>query len=257
MARRTPKVIDYEQKADVSIWKEALFGAELLLLHASPVFYGFGIPHGNNEPVIVIPGFLGTDLYLTHLRNWLSRIGYRAYMSGISLNAECPNLLIRQHLNEAIELALQETGERVHLIGHSLGGVIARSVAHQRPDDVASVVTSAAPFCGAVAHRSVLAAAEYVRKRILAERGTAVMPNCYTPRCTCDFVQSLQCDLPESIIQTAIYTQDDGIVDWTYCLTEEPEDNFEVPGTHIGLVFNASVYRIIADRLAFAMAQLQ
>ena len=37
---------DYVE-ANVTIWKEALFGAELLLLHTSPVYYGLGIPHGD------------------------------------------------------------------------------------------------------------------------------------------------------------------------------------------------------------------
>ena len=53
---------------------------------------------------------------------------------------------------------------KIHLIGHSLGGIIARSVAAQRPDDVASVITLASPFRGTVAHRTVLQAAEAVRR---------------------------------------------------------------------------------------------
>src|SRR5512146_548739 len=53
--------------AKISIWKEAFFGAELLLLHASPVYYGFGVPPGDGSGVVVIPGFLGTDEYLQHL----------------------------------------------------------------------------------------------------------------------------------------------------------------------------------------------
>ena len=43
-------------EADIAIWKEALFGADILLLHASPVFYGLGVPHGDGAAVIVIPG---------------------------------------------------------------------------------------------------------------------------------------------------------------------------------------------------------
>jgi len=150
-------------EADVPLWTEALFGAELLLLHATPVYYGFGVPQGDDSGVVVIPGFLGTDLYLMELHAWLARIGYRPYFSGIGINAECPNLLIQRRLNETIDTALAETGRRVHLIGHSLGGVLARSVANQRPKDVASVITLASPIRGTVMHRSVLSAAEAVR----------------------------------------------------------------------------------------------
>jgi hypothetical protein len=54
------------------------------------------------------------------------------------------------------------------------------------------------------------------------------------------------------MMETAIYTKTDGIVDWHYCITGDPELDFEVPGTHIGLAFNPSVYDIIANRLAGA-----
>ncbi len=114
---------------DTSIWTEALFGAEVLLLHATPVYYGFGVRRGDGSAVVIIPGFLGTDLYLMELHGWLERIGYRPYFSGIGINAECPNLLVERHLNETVKRALRETGRKIHLIGHSLGGVIARSIA--------------------------------------------------------------------------------------------------------------------------------
>src|ERR1700690_4551104 len=147
-------------QADISPWTEALIAAEILLLHATPVYYGFGVPRGDDSAVVIIPGFLGTDLYLTELHAWLARIGYRPYFSGIGINAECPNLLVQRHLNETIQRALSETGRRIHLIGHSLGGVIARSVAGQRPRDVASIITLASPIRGTATSRDVFHAAD-------------------------------------------------------------------------------------------------
>ena len=234
----------------ISPWTEALFAAEILLLHAAPVYYGFGVPHGDGSGVVIIPGFLGTDLYLMELHGWLARIGYRPYFSGIGINADCPNLLIERHLNQTIEQALAETGCKIHLVGHSLGGVIARSAAGARPKDVASVVTLASPIRGTVANRTVLQAAEAVRKRIQQEHGKKVLPGCYTGQCTCNFINSLRREVPRSMLQTAIYTRHDGIVDWRYCMTKDPEVDFEVPGTHIGMAFNPSAYTIVAERLA-------
>jgi triacylglycerol lipase len=253
-SRRNPSLEEHSE-ANISIWKEALFGAELLLLHASPVYYGFGVPRGNGEAVIVLPGFLGNDEYLAHLHGWLDRVGYHTYMSGIDLNADCPNLLIRYQLAKIIDKARKETGGKVHIIGHSLGGVIARSVAGQRPEAIASVITIASPFRGVVAHRAILSVADVVRNQILKENGKNVLPECYTAKCTCEFICSLKTRIPESVMQTAIYTQDDGVVDWRYCLTHDPEADFEVPGTHIGLAFNSSVYGIIAQRLHKACTQ--
>jgi pimeloyl-ACP methyl ester carboxylesterase len=240
------------EHADIVLWKEALFAADLLLLHSSPIYYGLGIPHGDGAGVVLVPGFLGTDAYLSQLHSWLGRIGYRPYFSGIGLNAECPNLLIQRRLNDNIDKALRDTGAKIHLIGHSLGGIIARAIASQRPHDVASVITLASPFRGTVVHPTILRAAEAVRQHILEEHGAGVLPTCYTGHCTCDFLCSLRRSLPASIAETAIYTRNDGIADWRYCTTGDSEKDFEVPGTHIGLAFNASVYRIIAQRLAAA-----
>lgn len=241
-------------EAEISPWTEALFAAEVLFLHATPVYYGFGVPRGDDSAVVIIPGFLGTDLYLAELHGWLERIGYRPYFSGIGINAECPNLLVQRKLNQTIERALTDTERRIHLIGHSLGGVIARSVAGQRPGDVASVITLASPFRGTVTSRAILHATEAIRLRILQEHGRKVLPSCYTGRCTCNFVDSLKRNVPDSMLETAIYTRDDGIVDWRYCMTRNPKVDFEVPGTHIGMAFNPSVYSIVAERLAKAQS---
>ncbi len=239
-------------EADTPFWTEVLFGAEVVLLHASPVYYGLGVPRGDGSAVVIIPGFLGTDLYLTELHAWLKRVGYRPYFSGIGLNAECPNLLIQRRLSQTIEKALAETGRKIHLIGHSLGGVIARSVAGQRPRDVASVITLASPIRGTVANRTVMRAAEAVRLKILEEHGQGVLPDCYTGRCTCNFLDSLRRKVPHSTKETAIYTRQDGIVDWHYCRTMDPDVDVEIPSTHIGMAFNPIAYGVIAERLAGA-----
>ena len=237
-------------EAETTLWTEALFGAEVLLLHATPVYYGFGVPRGDGSGVVIIPGFLGTDLYLTELHSWLARIGYRPYFSGIGINADCPNLLIQRHVSATIEKALAETGRKIHIIGHSLGGVIARSVAGARPRDIASVITLASPIRGTVANKTIIHAAEAVRLRILQEHGDGVLPHCYTGRCTCSFINTLRREVPNSMLETAIYTRHDGIVDWRYCMTRKPGRDFEVPGTHIGMAFNPGAYSIVAERLA-------
>lgn len=225
------------------------------MLHATPVYYGLGVPRGDGSAVVIIPGFLGTDAYLTELHAWLGRIGYRPYFSGIGVNAECPNLIIQRRLNQTINQAVADTSRKVHLIGHSLGGVIARSAAAQRHRDVASVITLAAPIRGAIVNSAVLGAAEAVRLQILEEHGKKVLPDCYTGRCTCNFLDSLRRKVPNSMVETAIYTRQDGIVDWRYCVTTDPEKDVEVPGTHIGMAFNPTAYAVIAERLAMAQAE--
>ena len=55
-----------------------------------------------------------------------------------------------------------------------------------------------------------------------------------------------------SVLQTAIYTRNDGVLDWRFCTTQNAKQDFEVPGTHIGMAFNSAAYSIIARRLALA-----
>jgi pimeloyl-ACP methyl ester carboxylesterase len=222
----------------------------MVYLRVSPVYWGFSIPRGDGSAVVVIPAFLLTDLYLTEFRSWINRIGYKAYYSGIGVNAECPNLLIQYKLSQTIEKAYKETGRRVHLVGHSLGGVIARATAAQMPDRIASVITMGSPFRGVSVHHSVLRAAQLVRGQILERHGDNVLPACYTAGCTCNFLESLVVKLPKSVSETAIYTKSDGIVDWKVCRTGKADVDFEVSATHIGMAFNPIVFDVVAHRLA-------
>lgn len=250
MGSRQMNVRREYEAVSLPIWQELLAGVEILYLRLSPVYWGYGVPQGNGSAVIVIPGFMMTDLYLTEFRSWLRRIGYRPYSSGIGINAECPNLLIRRHLIETVEKAYTETGKKVHLIGHSLGGVLARALASQMPDRVASVITLGAPFRGVSVHPMILRAVELVRGQIHDRNGLGVLPSCYTGACTCRFLESLVLRLPRAVARTAVYTKSDGIVDWRVCKTGHPANDFEVSGTHIGLVFNPMVYDLVAKRLA-------
>ncbi len=238
------------QSTPLPIWQELLVGVEMIYLRLSPVYWGYAVPPGDGSAVIVIPAFMTTGFYLAEFRAWLGRIGYQPYDSGIGLNAECPNLLISLHLKATIEKAYESTGKKVHLIGHSLGGVLARAAAAQMPSFVESVITLGAPFRGISCHPSIRMAAEIVRKRIMDRHGDAVLPGCYTGECTCAFLEGLNADLPKSIRQTAVYTQADGIVDWRMCITDDPDIDREVSATHIGLAFNPLVYSLVAERLA-------
>lgn len=239
-----------QEPVQLPVWQESLAGVELAFLQVSPIYWGYGVPEGDGSAVVLVPGFLGTDLYLTQFAIWLRRIGYKAFYSGIRLNADCPNLLIRRNLNDAIQQANESTQGKIHLIGHSLGGTLALSAAAQMPERIASVITLGSPIRGLAARASVMSAAEMVRKQILERHGRGVLPTCYTSRCTCEFLESLKGDLPKSVRQTAIYTKMDGLLDWRVCRTGDPDMDVEVSATHIGMVFSPLVYSVVAQRLA-------
>ena len=250
MRAQRRQVREKHESVPLPIWQELLAGVELAFLRISPVFWGYGVPHGDGSAVVLVPGFLASDIYLNQLHSWLKRIGYKPYYSGIKLNAECPNLLIQQHVREVVEDAYRSTRHKVHVVGHSLGGSMARAVASQMPERVASVSTLSAPIRGLAGHGALLRTAETVRHQILERNGSGVLPDCYTSACTCAFLASLNRKFPKSVRQTAIYTKSDGLLDWHVCRTGDPHIDFEVSATHIGLAFNPLVYSIVAQRLA-------
>ncbi len=227
---------------------EPLCLLEFAALRISPVYYGMGVPPGDGSAVIIIPGLLGADAVLFELYAWLARIGYRPYFSGMGIVNDCPDRLANR-LAATIRRAQDETGDRVHLIGHSLGGVFARSAAARMPERIASVITLGTPFRGLVVHGLVLTLANILRERLRAIY-EALPEHCATAKCTCAFGRSLRLPWPKSVRETAMYTRDDGAVDWRYCLTGKPESDVEVSGTHIGLIFNSTTYLRIAERLA-------
>ena len=243
---------DFQASTALPIWREALLGIDWISLRMSSVFRGSGVPRGDGTGVVVVPGFMGSDQYLGDMNSWLRRIGYRPYLSGIGRNADCPDVLT-QRLMTTLEHASGETGNRVHLIGHSLGGVLARSAAARWPNLVASCVTMGSPFRGIRVHPFVLQTAQLVRGRILQRQGRAAdkKPHCYSGYCTCEFLDSLRNEFPADAPQIAIYTKTDGVVDWRYCINELGDGtDIEVSGTHVGLAFNPQVYRHIANFLA-------
>ena len=234
------------------LWREALAGLDWLALKTSPVYYGLGVPRGDQSAVILVPGFMGTDHYLYEMNFWLRRIGYKATMSNIGWNAACLNTLV-ERLSETMAKAQQETGQQVHLIGHSLGGVLSRAATVINPAAVASVTTLGSPIRGIRSHPLVLQAADRVREKIMRDsKRQAETPDCYTGYCACPAVAAMHNHFPHEVRKTAIFTKTDGVVAWEVCVSDDPAQNFEVTGTHVGLAFNPAVYAIIAKRLAEA-----
>lgn len=237
------------QAVPTPIWREAMFPLDWMALRASPVYYGCNVPRGHGEPVVVVPGFLASDLSLTELYLWLGRIGYQPYFSNIGRNADCPDH-IATRLMDTVRRARRETGQRVRLVGHSLGGMLSRSVALENPDDVSLVITMGSPFKDAVrAHPVLLAAAAALRSELGRHVAKNVKPSCFSGHCTCAFVKNMNSPRHDDVAHYAIYSKSDGVVDWQSCIEDDPALNDEVPCTHLGMAFHPGVYRALARRL--------
>lgn len=235
------------EAVDLPIWRESFALVEWLYLRASPVYYGCGVPRGDGQPVVVVPGFLSSDTYLLELWQWLRRIGYRSYFSSIGRVADCPDYL-RWRLTWTVRQAVEESGQRVRIVGHSLGGMLARTVAVEHPDLVERVITMGSPIGDTVrAHPMLVQMTKILRQGGV---GPNLKPSCYSGHCTCKFVENMYRAREEPSQRYSIYSKSDAVVEWRSCLDDDAERNFEVTCTHTGMAFDAKTYETLAMLLA-------
>lgn len=95
--------------------------------------------------LMVIPGFLATDRTTLGLQRALAEAGFRVAGWGMGLNRG-----VTEDTVDRIAARVERfgAGEKVILVGWSLGGIYARVVAQDRPELVEKVVTLGSPFSG-------------------------------------------------------------------------------------------------------------
>jgi pimeloyl-ACP methyl ester carboxylesterase len=95
--------------------------------------------------LMVIPGFLATDRTTLGLQRALAKAGYRVTGWGMGLNRGVTEDIVDRI---AARVARFGAGEKVILVGWSLGGIYARVVAQERPELIEKVITLGSPFSG-------------------------------------------------------------------------------------------------------------
>jgi len=220
---------------------------QLSALLRDPVYRGINVSEGKEEPVLLIPGFFGGDWTMLVMAGWLNRIGYHVYFSGIDWNIDCPNKtgeLLRWRLDHIT----RETGRPITVIGHSLGGILARFLGTNFPEKIRHVVAIGSPIDGSQGVHP-LVSLTFRTLQVLRRAGDRSFPDCGSLQCTCPFIQTAFSPLSEGVGLTTIFSKQDEVVDWRACLDPQGE-NKEVSGRHVGLIVNKQVYRILADTLA-------
>jgi fermentation-respiration switch protein FrsA (DUF1100 family) len=191
-----------------------------------------GLPRGDGRIVLVIPAFLSGDWATAGLRQFLSHLGYRVETAGIALNMGPTPALIRK-LDAAL-MRLAADGTAIEVIGQSLGGVLARDLAQRHPRQVRHVITLCSPIrvpittplAPAARLLSVLYDSDWLARRhaIAGPLGVPV---------------------------TALYSEDDGVVDWRECLQDDRAGcrNVRVSGAHATIGSSPSALAAIAQAL--------
>lgn len=204
-----------------------------LLAQAAPILAL--APPGDGHPVLVIPGYLGTDGSTRILRGYLRFLGYDTHAWELGRNRGFHGDLFPRLRDRARHIH-ERRHRRLSLIGWSLGGVLARELARANPKIVRQVITMGSPFA---AHGGSTMARIH---RLLTGR----LPAHHTPGASTHRAE------PPPVPCTAIFSKSDGVTAWRGC-REHPgpqTDNIQIVGSHVGLAFNPLVLYAIADRLA-------
>lgn len=210
-------------------------GRELgaFLLDHPPLPDARRLPHGDGHVVLVLPAFLTGDWQTKSLRRFLRRCGFRAKGWGLGTNWG-PTPRILDGLQRRLTELCAWQGGPVSLIGISLGGVLARNLAHSHPQNVKQLITLASPWRLPTA--STIEPLVEIASRFYSQD-----------------VDLARLRGPLPVPATSLYTRDDGIVAWQTCFAADAacdtETAIEVGGAHVSIGCNPQALALVAQLL--------
>lgn len=186
--------------------------------------------------MFVLPGFATSDHSTALLRGFLSLKGYKSRGWGLGTNLGLGRAGGLQNILRQFDDFRNQVGGPVSLVGWSMGGVYARQIAHERPDDVRQLISLGSPIANNPQRTAVWRLHENVDGK---------------PVSTPVLERFLANDSRTPVPATSIYSRTDAVVPWHS--SREPEhafgENIEVETSHVGLGFSPAVYYLLADRL--------
>lgn len=199
-------------------------------------------PKGDGHPVIIFPGLGTTDSSTHYIRNFLSNLGYTTYPWGMGRNygpRQGLDKLLSELDKKIIAVSEAHAGQKVSLIGWSLGGIYARELSRRNITLVRQVITLGTPFNGNAGETNATMLYE-----ILSGDKSHKNPNLMK-----------ELSAPLSVPFTSIYSKTDGVVHWGCSIADQGTqyENIEIPGaSHLGLGHNPISMYVVANRLAQA-----
>ena len=202
-------------------------------------------PRGDGHPVLLLPGFMGSETSLIALEIFLRNRGYAVETWGLGRNVGFRSRHATA-LEQKIRHIAHTSGRKLSLVGWSLGGVFSLYGAHQAPECVRNVITLGSPVTVDPDGSASPAFVKAMYRLIAHPMGPAV--HTMQPRAR-KLREHEQLQMPMS----CLYSLSDGVVppqEATIDGDPSRHENIRVPGSHVGLGFNAAVLWIVADRLA-------
>jgi pimeloyl-ACP methyl ester carboxylesterase len=189
-------------------------------------------PRGDGHPVLVLPGLLAGDGSTWLLRRFLRQRGFQAqaWREGRNLG---PREGLLPRLQQRLLALHEQSGQRVSLVGWSLGGLYARELARLQPQTVRQVISLGSPLYGHPRRNT----RSWWTYRLASGRAAQAHP---------------RRDGAPPVPTTSVFSRGDGVVSWRACV-ERPGpmvQNIETFGSHLGYGVNGLVLWLLADRLA-------
>ncbi len=225
-------------------------------LHRRHTPYANRAPEHGLEPVVLVPGFMAGDGTLGLMSRHLRSLGYRTYRSLMHANVGC-TMAASERLEQRIETIAHKRGGKVTIVGHSLGGLMARGLAGRRPDLVEGIVTLGSPILApGAAHPILLFDLKLVTRLRRAGLGAMMGEDCTSGECARTSWEQARVPLAPEVEFTSVFSRRDGIVDWRSCLDPQA-DTVEVSTSHCGMAFDPTVLDVVAQTLGAARTRRQ
>ena len=211
--------------------------------------YALRAPEPGQDPVVLVPGFMAGDGSLAMMGRHLRGLGHRTYRSTMHANVGCTRAA-SEALERRVETIALKRDRRVTIVGHSLGGLLARGLAARRPDLVDGIVTLGSPLLApGAAHALLLLDLAVVIRLQRAGLGSMMGADCTSGDCARQSWEEARAPLPRDVAFTSIFSRRDGIVDWRGCLDPQAK-TVEVRTSHLGMAFDPGVLDIVGATLA-------
>jgi triacylglycerol lipase len=201
------------------------------------------------DPVLLVPGFMAGDGTMGFLSRALRQQGFRTYRSHMHANVGC-TLTAAAQLETRLETIAIRRGTRVQIVGHSLGGMLARGLAVRRPDLVSGIITMGSPMLAPGAHHAMLTRGVDMLVRLSRAGLPGFMSeDCVAGACARQSFDESRAPMPHGVDFTAIYSRRDGIVDWRACVDPEARA-VEVTASHVGMAVDPRVFAHVVAALS-------
>ncbi|MEM7093057.1 MAG: hypothetical protein AAF567_08640 [Actinomycetota bacterium] len=216
-------------------WLEVRAIAEARTLAATAV----PLDAGGRRPVVLVPGFLGSESSLDSLATWLREGDYDVRIADLEMNIRGSGWGVDRIID-----ALDDIDAPSVLIGHSRGGQQARIATQRRPELVQQLITLGSPLSAPVPRHFLLRGA--VESLRLASRLGVYRPGdmAEEEEYAADLDRAFDVDVP----WTSISSSSDGFVAPEACF-DPAATMVSIDCTHLGLIQSVAAFTAVAGVL--------